>query len=85
MFRSAPAAEAEVQWSSTDDAARHLLIHSNTLRRWANEPELGFVAGLHYKKGPHKRSRIYWNVEAIENLINGARNATPSEAEGMEQ
>ena len=59
-----------MSWMRTGDAAYHLGVSSDTLKR-RREVSGGFLEnGTHYNLGPSRNSSIVWNVPAIREAFN---------------
>jgi len=50
-------------WLPTGQAARHLGVSTETLKRYAKRDEF-LIEGTHYRCGPHANSPYVWNVPA---------------------
>ena len=59
-----------MSWMRTGDAAYHLGVSSDTLKR-RREVSGGFLEnGTHYALGPSKNSTITWHVDRIRDAFN---------------
>ena len=59
-----------MSWMRTGDAAHHLGVSSDTLKR-RREVSGGFLEnGTHYNLGPSLNSSIVWNVPAVREAFN---------------
>ena len=59
-----------MSWMRTGDAAYHLGVSSDTLKR-RREVSGGFLEnGQHYCLGPSKNSTITWHVDRIRDAFN---------------
>ena len=58
-------------WLSTGDAARHLGISADTLKRYANPnyPHFCLQEGIHRQRGLARNSPSRWNVDRIEGVL----------------
>ena len=62
--------QTDMSWMRTGDAAYHLGVSSDTLKR-RREVSGGFLEnGTHYNLGPSRNSRIVWNVPAVREAFN---------------
>ena len=59
-----------MSWMRTGDAAHHLGISTDTLKR-KMESRGGFLENkVHYNLGPSKNSAITWNVALVRDAFN---------------
>ena len=59
-----------MSWMRTGDAAHHLGISTDTLKR-EMESRGGFLENkVHYNLGPSKNSAITWNVALVRDAFN---------------
>ena len=59
-----------MSWMRTGDAAHHLGISKDTLKR-KMESKGGFLENkVHYNLGPSKNSAITWNVALVRDAFN---------------
>ena len=59
-----------MSWMRTGDAAHHLGISTDTLKR-KMESKGGFLENkVHYNLGPSKNSAITWNVALVRDAFN---------------
>ena len=72
---------AAFSWVSTDEAARELQMHPNTLRR-LRDSDQGLLPDVHYRRGIYQNSPVKWNVAAVRELI--VRNAFAAGSDNSE-
>lgn len=69
-------------WLSTPDAARHLGIHENTLKRRRDTHGGYLVSGRdYYYATDSARSKIVWNVDSIKGQFHKRSVAARSQAQ----
>ena len=60
----------DTNWLPTPEAARHLGVHENTLKRRRDSHGGFLVSGRDYRYATDSaRSRILWNVDSIQELL----------------
>jgi len=68
-------------WLPTPEAARHLGVHQNTLKRRRDSHGGFLVSGRDYRYATDSvRSRILWNVDSIQEQFHKRSVATRQEA-----
>ena len=69
---------AAFSWVSTDEAARELQMHPNTLRR-LRDSDQGLLPDVHYRRGVYQNSPVKWDIAAIREFLSSNAYSVNSE------